>query len=148
MGDDKIQTRLLRSPGGGLGDRPVAAKLRRAQAAFYLVSGLWPVLHLRSFMKVTGPKKEEWLVRSVGLLTASIGLVLARPGNEAGVRHYALLGGLPAASLALIDFTYSAKGRLRPVYLLDGAVQSLLAASWLYLWRSTSLVLLDETSSG
>ena len=38
------------------------------QGLYYLTQGLWPVLHLESF---TGPKRETWLVKACGLLTAS-----------------------------------------------------------------------------
>lgn len=48
------------------------------QALLYLATGLWPVIHLRSFLSVTGPKTDLWLVESFGLLIAAFGLVLHR----------------------------------------------------------------------
>lgn len=35
--------------------------VRRGQAAYYIVTGPWPLLSLRSFEAVTGPKADEWL---------------------------------------------------------------------------------------
>jgi hypothetical protein len=45
----------------------------RAQGGYYLVTGLWPLVHLASFEAITGPKVDDWLVRMVGLLAAVIG---------------------------------------------------------------------------
>jgi hypothetical protein len=46
------------------------------QAAYYLITGLWPLVSLRTFEMVTGPKTDDWLVRMVGLLAAAIGAAL------------------------------------------------------------------------
>jgi hypothetical protein len=43
---------------------------------FYLVSGLWPLVHLQSFLTVTGPKTDLWLVKTLGVLISVIGAVL------------------------------------------------------------------------
>lgn len=50
--------------------------LFRAWGTYYVVTGLWPLIHLTSFEAVTGPKTDDWLVHMVGLLAASIGLAL------------------------------------------------------------------------
>jgi hypothetical protein len=42
------------------------------QAAYYLATGLWPLVHLPSFEAVTGPKTDDWLVHMVGLLAAVV----------------------------------------------------------------------------
>lgn len=38
------------------------------QAVYYFVTGAWVLVHLQSFMAVTGPKTDLWLVKIVGLL--------------------------------------------------------------------------------
>ena len=48
----------------------------RAQAAFYVLTGTWPLINLESFEWVTGPKTDDWLVYTVGLLIVAIGLTL------------------------------------------------------------------------
>src|SRR5438874_8318552 len=57
-------------------ERSPAAALRRtsalAQGAYYVVSGVWPLLNMDSFEMVTGPKMDRWLVRTVGLLISVI----------------------------------------------------------------------------
>jgi hypothetical protein len=53
-----------------------ARKLAGAQAAYFLVTGVWPLVHRRSFELVTGPKEDFWLVRTVGGLAAATGVAL------------------------------------------------------------------------
>jgi hypothetical protein len=48
-------------------------RVTHMQGAYYLVSGLWPLLHFTSFEAFTGRKRDRWLVRTVGLLTCGIG---------------------------------------------------------------------------
>ena len=47
------------------------------QATYYILTGLWPLVHFSSFELVTGPKTDDWLVRMVGLLVVLIGVTLA-----------------------------------------------------------------------
>ena len=30
------------------------------QGVYYALTGIWPVVHIGSFMKVTGPKRDLW----------------------------------------------------------------------------------------
>jgi hypothetical protein len=112
------------------------------QSLFYLITGLWPLLHRRSFQAVTGPKIDWWLVKTVGTLIAVIGSVLGlgwlRRGEESGGAprpETVLLAVGSAAGLAAVDIAYAgARRRIRPVYLLDAIAEVALAAAWLYGW--------------
>ena len=53
-------------------------RLAAAQSAYYLVTGALPFVSMRAFEAATGPKREHWLVRAVGLLALGFGGVLAR----------------------------------------------------------------------
>ena len=44
------------------------------QAGYYLLTALWPLFHMDSFLKVTGPKTDLWLVKTVSVLLVAIGL--------------------------------------------------------------------------
>jgi len=47
------------------------------QGCYFLITGVWPFLHLESFLTVTGDKYDIWLVKMVAALTVSIsGLML------------------------------------------------------------------------
>lgn len=96
----------------------------RAQAVFYVLGGLWPLLHLDSFERVTGPKVDDWLVRTVGLLTAVIGGTLwAGAAAPVPSRAIVFLAAGTAASFAAIDIRYALIDRIRDIYLLDAAAE-------------------------
>lgn len=106
-------------------------RLTRFQAVYYLATGLWPLAHMPSFELVAGRKRDDWLVRTVGVLVAAIGagLGLAAARREVSVS----LGGLAllsAVGLAGIDVYYAGRGRIRRVYLLDAVIEIALAALW------------------
>lgn len=98
----------------------------RAQAAYYVVTGVSPLLSRRAFEAITGPKFDWWLVQMVGLLAATIGAALAVGAQERPVATSTrMLSLLAAVSFAAIDTAYALRGRIRPVYLLDAAVEAL-----------------------
>jgi hypothetical protein len=53
-------------------------RLAVAQGLVYVTSGLWPLVHLRSFEAITGPKTDRWLVKTIGALIAEPGLLQRR----------------------------------------------------------------------
>ncbi len=103
------------------------------QGSYYLASGIWPVLHRSSFEALTGPKEDYWLVRTVGLLAASIGLGLSSGARRAtGVSADMRATAISAAvGFGAIDLVEVARGRISPVYLLDLAAQAALLGAWL-----------------
>ncbi|HWP35667.1 MAG TPA: hypothetical protein VNM66_08725, partial [Thermodesulfobacteriota bacterium] len=113
------------------GERKLA-RLARLQGGYYLATGLWPLVSLRSFEAVTGPKVDRWLVKTVGVLVGVIGGALLSAGvGRRPAPETALLGAGSAAGLAAIDLVYAARGRIARVYLLDAVVELGLAAAWL-----------------
>lgn len=100
-----------------------------ALGAYYLATGIWPLAHMASFQLVTGRKHEDWLVRTVGVLVAALGLgVLAGAARGRVAPELRAATSLSAAGIAAIDVVYVRKGRIRPVYLVDAAFQLLLLA--------------------
>lgn len=51
---------------------PTSMRLLRlliiSQATYIFLTALWPLVHLESFMAVTGYKTDVWLVKTVGAL--------------------------------------------------------------------------------
>ncbi len=105
--------------------------LAAAQGVFYLVLGAWPLVHLRSFEAVTGPKTDDWLVITVGALLTVEGavLLLASRGRALDAPLIALAAGT-AGVLAGVDVVYVARRTIAPVYLLDAAVEVALVGGW------------------
>jgi hypothetical protein len=107
-----------------------------AQAAVFVATGLWPIVSLRTFEAVTGPKREGWLVKTVGLLVAGIGAGLALAAARGRVSdEAALVGGLAATALAGVDVRYGTTRRISAVYLADAALEALFIAGWLWTAR-------------
>jgi hypothetical protein len=102
-----------------------------SQGIFYVATGLWPIVHLRSFEAVTGRKRDKWLVQTVGGLIAAVGgalLVGAFERREA--KSLRTLGITSAAVLASSDIYFAAKGTISPVYFGDAAVEGAMIAAW------------------
>jgi hypothetical protein len=109
--------------------------LAALQAAYFLITGIWPLVHMQSFVAVTGPKHDLWLVRTVGVLVTVIGLVLASAAwRDAIPLEIFLLAVGSSAALTSIDVVYVLKGTIDRIYLLDAVGEIVLIAAWLFLW--------------
>jgi hypothetical protein len=101
-----------------------------AISAYYIATGLWPLLHMKSFEFITGRKLDRWLVKTVAILVLVIGATLARPGfARRPTGDDAALAAGTALGLTAIDIVYVAKRRIRPVYLLDALLEVALVAA-------------------
>ena len=112
--------------GASLAD-PIAMRRARsrsllAQGLYYVATGAWPFVHLKSFERVTGPKYEIWLVRAVGALAAAIGVTLVRASRTPS-RDARGLARASALAFAAIDVAYAARRRISPIYLADAAFE-------------------------
>jgi hypothetical protein len=92
---------------------------------------VWPLVSLRSFEAVTGPKHDDWLVRTVGLLVAAVGATLAVAAARGRLTPEVRgLAAGSAAALAAVDVVYAGRGRIAPVYLLDAVLEAGFVAAW------------------
>ena len=76
----------------------------KIQVFYNLVTGAWPLLHMRSFEAVSGPKTDRWLVKAVAALVGVVGIVIASAGSRNRITPE--VTGLAigsSASLAVID---------------------------------------------
>lgn len=106
-----------------------------AQGLYYLVTGIWPMVSIRTFEMVTGPKTDVWLVKTVGVLAAVIGGVLESAGRRRRItREIHMLGVASAAGFGVIDVVYVLKRRISPVYLLDAVAEVALIGVWARAW--------------
>jgi hypothetical protein len=62
--------------------RLTGRRIAALQAAFYISTGLWPLLHRHSFERVTGPKVDFWLAQTVVPLSPRSALALPTPGHN------------------------------------------------------------------
>jgi hypothetical protein len=109
------------------------------QSVYYLITALWGLLHIESFMAVTGPKTDVWLVKTVSVLILPVVVCLVA-GHLLHVHPLLviLVAATAAAGFAAIDFYYTAGKVIRWVYAVDGVVQTVLLLVWIFLlmqWR-------------
>jgi hypothetical protein len=103
-----------------------------AQGLYFAVTGIWPLLSIRTFQMVTGRKTDLWLVKTVGVLVSVIGCVLIVTALRGNITlEISLLAVGSAAGLAGIDVMYVTKRRISPIYLLDALIEIALIATWL-----------------
>jgi hypothetical protein len=107
-----------------------------AQGGYLALMGAWPLLHLRSFEKMTGRKRDGRLTQVVGACWLNVGIHLIRTAVRGGRprRDERGLALRMAATFAACDFHYASRGR-RISHLVDGFVQ----LGFLALWGVTSI---------
>ena len=106
-------------------------RLATAQGLYFAATGLWPIVHLRSFEAITGPKPEGWLVKTVGALVTTIGGTLIAAGRRGRITpEVAGLAMGSSAALAAVDVIYAARRRIAPVYLGDALLEGALLGAW------------------
>ena len=104
------------------------------QGVYTLLTALWGLIDIDSFMAVTGPKTDIWLVKTVSVILVAIGVaLLSFLWVQSDPLPTILLGLLTSAGLAAIDFYYSGREVISWVYALDGIAEALFTLVWLYL---------------
>ena len=114
--------------------RRIYRSLIWVQGVYTLLTALWGLIDIVSFMAVTGPKTDIWLVKTVSVLLVAIAVVLLSfLWVQSDPLPAILLGLLTSAGLAAIDFYYTGREVISWVYVLDGIGESLFALVWIYL---------------
>ena len=137
-------------PNGDQLARPILAALWLcwAQGLYFLVTGVWPLVSVESFQRVTGPKSDHliadaptqadhWMLNTISGLIIAISLVLLTAAWRRRLSlEVGLLGALSAAALATIDIVYVGRGTIQPIYLADAVVEAGIIAAWGWIaWR-------------
>jgi hypothetical protein len=102
------------------------------QAAYFVITGVWPIVHMPSFLAVTGPKVDLWLVKTVGALVAVVGLAVGIAGwrGQASAEVVTLAVG-SAAALGAVDVIHVKKRVIAPIYLLDAVAEAVIILAWI-----------------
>lgn len=105
----------------------------KLQGIYWTVTGIWPLLHMPSFLWVTGPKTDLWLVRTVGILITVVGLVLLVAGFRRRVTpEIKWLGIGGATGLGLVSTYYPLRNVIWDIYLLDALAELIIILLWLW----------------
>jgi hypothetical protein len=112
------------------------------QGMYYLITGMWPLVSIESFQRVTGRKTDHlvtgleadhWLVMTVSVLITAVAIALlfsawrGRNPPEAGV-----LATAAAIGLTGIDIIYVVRQVIPPIYLVDAAIEIPLIMAWCF----------------
>jgi hypothetical protein len=107
------------------------------QGLVCIVTGLWPVFDINSFMYVTGPKTDIWLVKTVGLILTALGIGLIAAVLKKQITHpVILIALLNALALAGIDIYYATNDTISDVYLADAVLEITIAAGWIVVLKN------------
>jgi hypothetical protein len=83
------------------------------QGVFYLATGLWPIVHFRSFHAVTHPRYDRRLMKAIGGLTAVLGVTLIAGAFEKKPSSALKVLGIGSAiALAAADVVAVARRRI------------------------------------
>jgi hypothetical protein len=121
-----------------------------AQGIYFLLTGLWPLVSIRTFQLVTGKKTDHlvtgseadhWLVNTVGALVIAIAIVfLSAAWSRRENVDVAFLGISAAIALIAIDVVYVARGAISSVYLVDALLELSFVMLWVVvLWKRRGL---------
>jgi hypothetical protein len=103
------------------------------QALYIFVTAVWPIAHIQSFMMVTGPKTDIWLVKTVGalLIPVSLTMVAQLTMNREKI-PLMILGGSTALAFICIDLYYSLNDTISDIYLADAAIEFIFIIGWIF----------------
>jgi hypothetical protein len=104
------------------------------QTIYYLITALWPIVHIESFMQVTGPKTDIWLVKTVGALLVPVSLCfLAHLFMRVNHWPVVILAVGCCIAFTCIDVYYAVNDVIDEIYLWDAGVQIALLVCWGYI---------------
>jgi len=104
-----------------------------SQGVYTFITAVWPIVHVKSFMDVSGYKTDVWLVKTVGVLLTAISVALLVSIPNKSNFPIAVLALFTAAGMAYVDFFYALNNTIPNIYMADGTIEILFAFVWLYL---------------
>jgi hypothetical protein len=102
------------------------------QFIYYFFTAFWPLVHIKSFMAVTGPKKDVWLVKTVALLLLAICSAMLTSICSHNIDNSVKILCISCCIvLSGIDIYFVRKKIISIIYLADAAAEIILLAAWL-----------------
>jgi len=95
-------------------------------------------VNVDSFIVVTGPKTDIWLVKTVAALLVAVSITLMASTYTLRVsREICILAIFTSLNLVIIDMYYSLSGTISDIYLMDVAPEVIFAVSAFVLFPET-----------
>lgn len=94
------------------------------QGVYYLVTALWPVINLESFLLFVGPKPDRFIFWTVDLLIIAIGstILLGVRNSDQGTTTF--LGIISAIAFMTVELIFA--GKISPFFWVDFTIESLI----------------------
>lgn len=103
------------------------------QSTYIMITALWPLMHIDSFMAVTGYKTDVWLVKTVGALLIPVAVTLyIHLFIDTDHRPALVLGSLTSVAFIMVDFYYALNDVISDIYLADGIAELIFLIAWIY----------------
>ena len=110
-----------------------------AQGIYYLLRGLWSLLHLGAVETLTETRHDLWLSEEVGALVLVIGAALCLAAyRRAGSPEIMVIAIGSALGMGIIETIFILHSRISALYLFDVIIQFGLVAFWVYGWSRKS----------
>jgi hypothetical protein len=101
------------------------------QGLYFMLTGIWPWVSMSTFEMVTGPKTDDWLVKTVGALVIVVCVVLFRSvWCRQSAPDTVVIGAGTAGALMMIDLLYASQNIISKIYLADAAVEFIFVMAW------------------
>jgi hypothetical protein len=106
--------------------------LALSQGLYFFLTGIWPLVHVDSFLWVTGPKTDIWLVKTVGALLIPVSIAIGL-GYFIKTDQRSLLVLAMGTNIAFIciDVYYSVTDVISDIYMADAVVEACLLLGWI-----------------
>jgi hypothetical protein len=117
-----------------------------AQGIYYLLRGLWSLLHLGSVESLAETHRNVWLSEEVGALVLVIGVALCVAAyRRQGSPEILVIAFGSALGMGLIELLFIFHRRISVLYLIDVIIQFGLVVFWIYGWRAKERQLAQAT---
>ncbi|HSF27373.1 MAG TPA: hypothetical protein VLC50_07650 [Actinomycetes bacterium] len=97
--------------------------MTRAQGWYYLLGGIWPLVHFRSFQLVAGPKPDRFQTEVTSGLFVAIGAaLLSSPRDPPPPRTALVLSAASGLATAYVDLRH--RRDIRGLFDVEAAVEA------------------------
>ncbi|MDA3613472.1 hypothetical protein [Polluticaenibacter yanchengensis] len=111
------------------------------QGVYFSVVALWPLINIKSFMRVTGGKTDIWMVNAVSVLLFPLIFILFntafKPSPIPLLHSSALIAG--TAGLMMVEYNFYVNGIISNGYLVYAILEIFFLVWWICIFIATVL---------
>jgi hypothetical protein len=102
------------------------------QGFYYLIISVWPLIHIDSFLIITGYKQDVWLVKmvSVIILCISLTILYALSLKEKNIPVF-FLSFISPVGFLFVELYYVNNNTIKEIYLVDALLELQIILVWL-----------------